>query len=82
MLSVLRLVLVVLLSAAASCARFGSCEAQDVHGLNVSCSGPQGWMWNGSACVYTHACNCTGDDCQGLYQQRDACEAAHAHCGS
>lgn len=62
------------------CHRFGSCEAQNVNAINAACSGPEGFMWNGSACVFTHACNCTGDDCQGLYHDREHCETAHTHC--
>jgi hypothetical protein len=63
-----------------ACHRFGNCDPQDVNGFKADCSGPQGWMWNGSACIFAHACNCTGSDCQGLYQEREHCETAHTHC--
>jgi hypothetical protein len=75
-----RIALLVLTLAAIGCHRIGSCEAQNVSGVEANCSGPEGWMWNGSACVFTHACNCTGDDCQGLYHDREHCETAHTHC--
>ncbi len=52
----------------------------NVNGLQTGCSGPSGFVWDGSACIFTQACNCTGDDCQGLYQDREHCEAAHTHC--
>jgi hypothetical protein len=60
-----------------------SCEPMDVHGLNVPCSGGSGatgYMWTGSSCIFTRACNCTGKDCQRLYSTQDACETAHIHC--
>lgn len=75
----LALLLLVALSAVA-CARFGSCAPADVNGLKTGCSGPQGWMWNGNTCIFTQACNCTGADCQGLYNDRETCETAHTHC--
>ncbi len=65
---------------ALGCPRVGSCSAQDVNGLKTGCSGPAGYMWTGSGCVYTQACNCTGSDCEGLYAKKDICEAAHTHC--
>lgn len=65
---------------AAGCHRIGSCEAMDVNGLKTNCSGPEGWAWNGSSCIFTQACNCTGADCQGLYNDRETCETAHTHC--
>ena len=73
-------VTVLLSLAAAGCHRIGNCEPHDVNGLKTGCSGPSGYMWNGSSCVYTQACNCSGADCQGLYQTRDHCETAHTHC--
>lgn len=52
-----------------------------MNGLKTGChSGPSGYMWNGTSCVYTQACNCTGADCEGLYEKKDVCEAAHTHC--
>lgn len=63
------------------CNRVGSCAAQDVNGFSTSCSGPAGYMWTGTSCIYTRSCNCTGDDCATMYQSQDTCEAAHAHCG-
>jgi hypothetical protein len=58
-----------------------SCKPMEVNGVNMNCSGgAQGYMWTGSSCIYTHACNCTGPDCQRLYPSQDACENAHLHC--
>lgn len=58
-----------------------SCAAQDVHGLNTNCSGgARGYMWTGTSCIYTVACNCTGSDCQRLYATQESCETAHIHC--
>ena len=58
-----------------------SCKPMDVNGTNMRCSGgAQGWMWTGTSCIYTTACNCTGDDCQSLYATQDGCETAHVHC--
>ncbi|MBI2395553.1 MAG: hypothetical protein HYV09_38665 [Deltaproteobacteria bacterium] len=73
------LLLFVALSASA-CHRIGSCEAMDANGLKTGCSGPEGWVWDGSSCIFTQACNCTGADCQGLYHDREHCETAHTHC--
>ena len=71
---------VALVVATIGCHRIGSCEAMNVNGLQTGCSGPSGFVWDGSACIFTQACNCTGDDCQGLYQEREHCETAHTHC--
>jgi hypothetical protein len=58
-----------------------SCKAMDVRGVNMQCSsGPRGYMWTGTSCIYTVACNCTGSDCQRLYATQDGCETAHVHC--
>ena len=60
-----------------------SCEPMDVHGLNAQCSGgATGYLWPGSSCIFTRACNCTGSDCQRLYSSQDACETAHIHCST
>jgi hypothetical protein len=57
------------------------CKAQDVRGVNMQCnSGARGYMWTGTGCIYTVACNCTGSDCQRLYATQDSCETAHIHC--
>jgi hypothetical protein len=58
-----------------------SCKPQEVHGVNMRCaSGARGYMWSGMSCIYTVACNCTGQDCQSLYSTQEACETAHLHC--
>jgi hypothetical protein len=58
-----------------------SCKAQEVHGTNMTCGGgARGYMWTGTSCIYTVACNCTGSDCQRLYSTQDACETAHIGC--
>ncbi len=58
-----------------------SCKAMDVRGVNMQCSqGARGYMWTGTSCIYTVACNCTGADCQRLYATQDGCETAHIHC--
>ena len=58
-----------------------SCKPQELHGVNRQCGGgARGFMWTGTSCIYTVACNCTGPDCQGLYSSQDACETAHFHC--
>ncbi|MBS2017352.1 MAG: hypothetical protein JST00_30995 [Deltaproteobacteria bacterium] len=58
-----------------------SCKAQELRGFGGTCAtGPRGFMWTGTSCIYTVACNCTGPDCQRLYSTQNACEAAHVHC--
>ena len=58
-----------------------SCKAQQVRGTNMRFnSGARGFMWTGTGCIYTFACNCTGPDCQRLYATQDSCETAHIHC--
>lgn len=58
-----------------------SCKAQDIHGVAMTCNGgAQGYMWTGTSCIFTVACNCTGSDCQRLYATQDGCETAHIHC--
>ena len=79
MLARVTLLLVICL-AAIGCHRIGSCEPADANGLKTNCSGPDGWVWNGSSCIFTQVCNCTGADCQGLYHDRETCETAHTHC--
>lgn len=59
----------------------GSCRPQQLRGVGATCgSGPRGFMWTGTSCIYTVACNCTGPDCQRLYSTQSACETAHVHC--
>jgi hypothetical protein len=75
------LILLLLLAALAGCVRgIGGCDAASANGFSTTCSGPAGYVWNGSSCIYTRACNCTGDDCGSMYQSQDTCEAAHTHC--
>lgn len=58
-----------------------SCKAQDINGPSGNCGGgARGYMWTGTSCIYTVACNCTGEDCQRLYATQDSCETAHIHC--
>ena len=82
--SIAKLLFASALVAFASVAVFGcgaSCKAQEVNGVNMNCSGgATGYMWTGTSCIYTHACNCTGADCQRLYPTQDACDNAHLHC--
>ena len=80
-LALARVMLVALVALAAGCGRFGQCAAQDANGFSTSCSGPAGYVWTGSSCIFTRACNCTGDDCGSLYNSQEICESTHAHCG-
>ena len=58
-----------------------SCKPMEVRGVNMQCNqGARGYMWTGTGCIYTVACNCTGVDCQRLYATQDGCETAHVHC--
>jgi len=58
-----------------------SCKPMQVNGVNMTCSGgATGYMWTGTTCIYTHACNCTGADCQRLYPSQDSCDNAHLQC--
>ena len=81
----LRILLVILSLLAVAATALGcfnaSCKAQDARGVNMRCGGgAHGFMWTGTSCIYTVACNCTGPDCQSLYSTQDACETAHIHC--
>ena len=67
-------------AAAAGCVSITDCRAADVNGYSTACSGPQGWVWSGTACIYTRACNCTGDDCRSMFTNQELCESAHATC--
>jgi hypothetical protein len=62
------------------CFSVTDCRAADVNGYSTTCSGPQGWAWTGTACVFTRACNCTGDDCRSMFTSQELCESAHATC--
>ena len=73
-------VVVAVASGATACNRIGNCEAQDTHGFSTTCSGPAGYVWTGSSCIYTRSCNCSGDDCGTMYSSQDICESTHAHC--
>ena len=58
-----------------------NCNPQDVRGIQGNCGGgARGYMWTGTGCIYTVACNCTGQDCQRLYATQDGCETAHIAC--
>lgn len=76
------LAVTVLIGGGAAVSCFSSnCKAQEVRGVNMRCGGgARGYMWTGTGCIYTVACNCTGSDCQSLYATQDACETAHFHC--
>jgi hypothetical protein len=81
----LRILFVLLAALAVATTALGcfnaSCKPQDVRGVNMRCGGgARGFMWTGTSCIYTVACNCTGPDCQSLYSTQDACETAHIHC--
>ena len=64
---------------ASGCFR-ASCKPQQVNGIQGQCFGRQGFVWNGSSCVWGRACNCTGPDCDSVYASEDACGAAHIQC--
>lgn len=76
------LAVTVLIGGGAAVSCFSSnCKPQEVRGVNMRCGGgARGYMWTGTGCIYTVACNCTGSDCQSLYATQDACETAHFHC--
>lgn len=58
-----------------------NCNPQEVRGIQGNCAGgARGYMWTGTGCIYTVACNCTGQDCQRLYATQDGCETAHIAC--
>lgn len=64
----------------AGCINAVDCRKMDVNGYSTSCSGPAGYVWSGTACIYTRSCNCTGDDCRSMYTTQELCESAHAMC--
>lgn len=59
----------------------GVCEAQDAQGVG-DCKLLLGIAWNGETCVEVGGCECTGADCDALYDSVEACKAAHAGCVS
>lgn len=65
---------------ASGCLHGNSCKPQQVHGFQGTCTGREGYVWNGSSCVWGRACNCTGPDCDSVYSSEDACGTAHIHC--
>ena len=65
-------------SAYAGCA---GCAAQDARGEGA-CRAIVGVAWDGSNCVELSGCSCAGADCDALYLDQAACQAAHALCGS
>jgi len=84
-IGVVRTVFLVLTALAVAASAVGcfnaSCKPQEVRGVNMRCGGgARGFMWTGTSCIYTVACNCTGPDCQSLYSSQNACETAHIHC--
>ncbi|MGF1467882.1 MAG: Kazal-type serine protease inhibitor [Sandaracinaceae bacterium] len=56
-----------------------SCEPQDATGVGP-CDASFGLAWDGEACVDVSGCRCEGADCDELYPDPGACEAAHDHC--
>jgi hypothetical protein len=65
----------------AGCHRIGQCEAADASGFSTTCSGPAGYVWTGTSCIWSRSCGCTGGDCGSMYQSQEICESAHSHCG-
>lgn len=66
--------------AGVGCFGVTDCRGMDTNGFSTTCSGPQGWVWTGTGCIYTRACNCTGDDCRSMFTTQELCESAHATC--
>ncbi|MBN1609335.1 MAG: hypothetical protein JW940_22080 [Polyangiaceae bacterium] len=61
-----------------------SCVAMDARAVPDpeagACDCSLGYAWNGNACVHLADCFCEGDDCVGLFRDRDACEEAYVSC--
>lgn len=61
-----------------------SCDAMDARALPDPEAGPcdcsLGYAWDGVGCVHLADCFCEGQDCDELFQDREACESAHAEC--
>lgn len=55
------------------------CEPMDVHPVGV-CRVILGWHFDGESCVPLSACNCLGEDCDGLFRDAEECERIHADC--
>jgi hypothetical protein len=56
------------------------CAPQDVL-VEGDCELAWGYSWTGTSCHYWNmGCSCSGADCGALYQDEEACIAAHAHC--
>ncbi|MEC8894692.1 MAG: dockerin type I repeat-containing protein [Planctomycetota bacterium] len=57
-----------------------SCEAMDVNSEGI-CAAILGYYWDGRGCRTLAGCDCSGGDCEDLYDSIDSCEAAHIDCG-
>ena len=55
------------------------CDAQDALGLGF-CDLFLGYRYNGVSCEGLSGCDCVGDDCDALFMDQSACEAAHSEC--
>lgn len=56
-----------------------SCEAQDAVGDGL-CDLVLGWSFDGTACVIQTGCDCSGSDCDALFESERACVGVHAEC--
>ncbi len=61
------------------------CRAQQASFPALHCVQlPQGYRWNGSACVEIRGCpgTCQGADCDALYRDEATCVDAHRECAA
>ena len=61
------------------CSTSETCDAMKAQ-PEGPCDLELGILWNGEQCVSISGCNCTGPDCDALYNTFEVCEKAHSEC--
>lgn len=56
-----------------------ACQAQDIAGEG-NCRMQLGWAFDGQRCVGVYGCDCEGDDCDDIFDDRTSCQAAYGEC--
>ena len=57
-----------------------ACEPMEVASEGL-CAAILGYYWDGRNCRTLSGCDCTGGDCEDLYDSIESCEDAHVDCG-
>jgi hypothetical protein len=57
------------------------CAPMDVRALNLPCTSPGLFYWDGETCAQQATCSCEGDDCESMFETEAECQRVYAECG-